>query len=553
MFVAPIASVQVGDQAGERQNIASGGHVLVPPERLAWHVPDPELAREKALERRNRAQQVDDKTTAAYQSRVLERIDTIRRAEQVRLSLEGVIQRTLANNYTLEVLRYNPAIDTTRVVEAEAAFDAAFFTNLVKNKVDRPTGSPLMPADVDQFQSSSGIRKLLASGAQVSGRYEFQRTDQTFAYQEINPEYTSKFIFEMRQPILRNFGIDFNRSLILVSKNDRAISDLTFERQIRDTLRTIEELYWRLVQARRDVVITARLLADFEAIYEYLVARQEFDITPVQILATKADLDQARVDFVRRRDAVLDAEDRLVAIMNDPEINLADDVEIIPDDFPHLERVVVDRLAEVQTALDNRTEIKEQELQIAKARIGVGRAKSAELPRFDLTFRTTFDGLAGSADRSFDEVTHAKFIEYYIGVELEVPIGNRAARAAYLRARLQHAQAVANLQRVFEEVILDVNLAARQLETSFDQIAPGFESAESREREVESIVARAERKDHSTLINELGARQSLANIRRSMLNAMVEYNIALVDLERAKGTLLQYNNVVIPTEVDLAR
>jgi hypothetical protein len=29
---------------------------------------------------------------------------------------------------------------------------------------------------------------------------------------------------------------------------------------------------------------------------------------------------------------------------------------------------------------------------------------------------------------------------------------------------------------------------------------------------------------------------------------MVEYNISIVDLERAKGSLLQYHNVVIPEE-----
>ena len=31
-----------------------------------------------------------------------------------------------------------------------------------------------------------------------------------------------------------------------------------------------------------------------------------------------------------------------------------------------------------------------------------------------------------------------------------------------------------------------------------------------------------------------------------MLSAMVEYDVAMIDLERAKGTLLPYNNVVIP-------
>jgi len=81
-------------------------------------------------------------------------------------------------------------------------------------------------------------------------------------------------------------------------------------------------------------------------------------------------------------------------------------------------------------------------------------------------------------------------------------------------------------------------------------IAPNVEAAEARVREVDSIVARAERKDINTLNTELGAWQSLANARRALIASMVDYNIAIIDLERAKGTLLTYDNVFIPLESD---
>jgi outer membrane protein TolC len=310
----------------------------------------------------------------------------------------------------------------------------------------------------------------------------------------------------------------------------------------------VEELYWRLVQARRDVTITARIIADFEVIYDYLEARQEFDITPVQLASTRASLEQSRTEFILREADVYDAEDRLVAAMNSEDIDLADDIEIIPTDVPRLDPVVLDRLSEVQTALDYRQEIHEQELRVANAKIAVGRAANLELPRLDLSFRTTYDGLGISADDSFDQLTQGDFIEYFVGVEFEYPIGNRGPRAASRRSRLQQQQQVAELKRVIEEVILDTNLAVRRVSTAYDAIPPSFETAEAREREVDSIVARAERKDFVVLNQELGARQSLAAARRTMLSAMVEYNISIIDLERAKGTLLEYYNVVVPTD-----
>ena len=55
--------------------------------------------------------------------------------------------------------------------------------------------------------------------------------------------------------------------------------------------------------------------------------------------------------------------------------------------------VVLDRLSEVQIALDNRPELAEADLAVRQARVRVGQAKNGVLPQFDVTFRYTVDGL----------------------------------------------------------------------------------------------------------------------------------------------------------------
>ncbi len=155
-------------------NEATGGAVLITLERLTSHVPDPEAAAQTFQASLEKARQSGDKAATNYARRVLQRIDSIRRAEKLHLTLEEVIHRTLAANYTIQTVAYNPAIETTRVVEAEAAFDAVFFTNIQKNKVNRPTGSELFATDSDTFNLTTGVRKLLPSGMQVSGQYPYQ-------------------------------------------------------------------------------------------------------------------------------------------------------------------------------------------------------------------------------------------------------------------------------------------------------------------------------------------------------------------------------------------
>ena len=101
-----------------------------------------------------------------------------------------------------------------------------------------------------------------------------------------------------------------------------------------------------------------------------------------------------------------------------------------------------------------------------------------------------------------------------------------------------------------ERVILEVNTAARAVQTAFDTIDPAMASADANEDQVNSVIARQERKDFTALNQELNARSSLAGSRSPLLDDLVLYNIAAAELERAKGTLPEYDNVLITSDIE---
>lgn len=212
--------------------------------------------------------------------------------------------------------------------------------------------------------------------------------------------------------------------------------------------------------------------------------------------------------------------------------------------------MVLDRLSEVQIALDNRPELAEADLAVRQARVRVGQAKNGVLPQFDVTFRYTVDGLGESGHDAFSELTKNNFQEYFIQVEFEIPVGNRAARARQVQARLRHAQAIAVLKQTYEGVILDVNVRLRQLRADYDQLGPNFESAEANEDQVDAIVARAESRNFVQLNQELNALTALATSRRDLIRSLIEYNMSIIELERAKGTLPEYNNIILTSELE---
>ncbi len=516
-------------------------------DRITWHTEDPQVAIafiEKELP--NITRQAD----RTFANRLLERLHSIERPNKIRLSLSDAVRRLLVNSHTVRVQSYNPAINTASVVEAEAAFDSVYFMNLSKNVRDVPTASQLAGSKIDSFSLTGGLRKLLPNGMQVSASLNISRVATDNQFQTLNPAYNSAFVGDLTQPLLRNSGIDFNRSNISIARNDRKISQQAFKRQVRQSLFLTEQLYWQLVRARREVTIRARLLSEFEKIYDFLWQRRDFDTYQIQLSQTKANLESSKADFIRVVNELHNAEDRLVATMNDPELNLATHVEIIPEDFPTSAPLALDSLAEVQAALDSRSEIAEARLQIDNANVRVGVAKNLALPRLDLNFRYTVNGLGSNGDQAFDQVTQSNFIEYLVGLNFEVPVGNRAAEAAERRARLIHAQQMAALKAQTEQVILDVNLAVRNIHTTYQLIDPSLESAQANEDQVTSVIARAERKDFTALNQELGARNALATSRSALLDALVQYNIAIIELERSKGTLLDYNNISLLEDDD---
>ncbi len=475
----------------------------------------------------------------------LRRIASVRRPRQVRLTLKECIQAALQHSYAVRTNGYNPAIQTTRVVEAEAQFDAVYFLNLNSNRQDRPSSSKLQGTYTDVRTLGTGVRKLLSTGTQVQIGYAASRTYTDLAYQTLNPAYFNQLTFEMKQPFLRGFGLDYNRSQIELSKLDRRISVEQFSRDLQQLLSDVEQAYWRLKQARADLVTTARLLGAFERIYAIVENRKEFDTFVIQRGQIRSRLETREAEFAARKANVRNAEDALKALINHPDLNLGVDVEIIPTDEFALDPVLIDRLGEVQAALDHRPELKEAKLQIEKARVGLGVAKNQSLPRFDVVFRYIVDGLGGNWGGAFEQMSHNDYNEYYVGLEFEWPIGNRGPEAAVRRARLQQSQAVAAYAARIENIITEVHKSVRDVQVAFEQIGPIVRAAQATEDQLRATVARQQAKDPANLEVELNANETLATSRTNLTSVLVNYNVALVTLEQKKGTLLKYNNIEI--------
>ncbi|NLX13178.1 MAG: TolC family protein [Phycisphaerales bacterium] len=497
-------------------------------------------------QRNNRKERIKDQYDQRRQ-KILSRYESIRRPKQVSLSLAEAIERGLRHSYYMQASSYAPAIDAARIVEAEAQFDAVFYTSFINDKSDRPTASQLMSSEALTRGFESGLRKRLATGAAVRTAYQLQRSSTNLTFQTMNPSYFNSFIVEFAQPLMRGFGLDFNRSQIELSRLDRRISVEQLRQRVRETVYNTEQAYWELMQARRLISVTARLLAELENILYQLEQRAlaSYDVYAIQLEMTRSRIEQQQAEFIRLRNNVRNAEDKLKSLINDPALNLAEDIEIIPSDVPTIEPIMVDRIGEVAIGLENRSELREARLAIQQAQIAIGAAKNQALPKLDVVFRYVVNGLGSNADRAFSQLSENDFHDYYLALEFEWPIANRGPQAKIRQARLQQAQATVAYRAQIENVILQIQQAVRVFQSSFEQIEPNVRSAQASRNQLQAIQARMIRRDPSNLEVELSAHESLSYARQNLLQVVLGYNLALTNLERQKDTLLRDYNIVI--------
>lgn len=476
-------------------------------------------------------------------------IKEIERPRQLRLSLNDALRRALLNNYAIKIDGYAPAISTAQTVQAEAAFDTIFFANVSRDNTDRPTPSQLAASATDTTVVAGGLRKLLATGAQLTFTQQMVRVDNPgFAFQTLNPAWTQNFVAELRQPLLRNFGIDFNRAQINIRKNERKINEEAFRARVIDILFQTEQAYWQLVALRRDVVINAELLAQARLTYDQVKARIDFDAYKTLLYRSEANVKQQEFSFIDVKNRVHNAEDLLLNLLNDPELPLSADLEIIPVDGPTIVEIVRDRYDAVQTALDQRPEIVQARHAVDIARLQLGIAKNQALPTLDVIYRMTLNGLGDNADKGFDQMTTGNFIDQFVGMELAWSFGERLERAGIRIAALQQSQAVVRYKQALDNIIQDVRTALRNLDSNYEQLQPSYQGMIAASENLRSLQERQERKSPAELDAVLNAQTNLSQSRRALLTAAVQYNIGLADVERAKGTLLQYNNVVLAQE-----
>lgn len=462
------------------------------------------------------------------------------------LSIDDVVRMALERNLRLAAEKLNPQRADAVVEEQRGAFDPVAVGEVSASGLRTVPRQQGAESRRRQMSASAGIVKLFELGTTVEAKTGGGRLWSNEPDLLVNPAYDALWSVSIAQPLLRGFGVRVNTARIASSLNERRIAIAQLRHVGIQTVREAKRNYWELVHAIR----AKALLEQAQARAEHLVDLVNVRVQAKDLGPHDPSVGQAKAGVAARHERVVVADDNIRAV--EDRLRVITEMAADPASWgqaltPTTEPVVteptldVDRAMEV--ALANRPDYQAAQILIENQDLAVEVARNGLLPRLDLKASLANTGLGDTPHRAGHSFGTFDNYEWSFGLVLEVPLGNRAERARYRRANLDRQQAVLGLRILERQIQIEVRDAIRAVTTSLERLRAAEATVRAEEDRVRAEEIRFKEAKLGTSQDVLFAQDALADAELRRLRALIDLNIALVELERAKGTLLDSSNV----------
>lgn len=460
---------------------------------------------------------------------------------------------SLTSSPYVQGLLTEPKIKCNDVVVADAAFDSTSFIDARFTGTNDPIGSILTTGDDstrfrdDLFASSIGLRKLNRSGSNVelTQRGGFQHNNSTFLIP--NSQGTSRLELSFSQPLMRDRGKAVNMTRVVLASIDVQLARSEVREKVQDHLVDVTRAYWDLYQTRAEFIQRSRLVHEAEKLHAMLLARSELDSQKRQVLRAEVALTRRRSELIRIRTRIANAQSRLRLLTGNASLMDASNWELLPQDQPLNQPIVLSKRQAALTALDNRPDIAQSLRAIQAVSSRVGAARNQVLPRLDLILSGYVAGLDDKSN-TFGAIGN-QFTDggpgFAAGIVFERPLGNRASEARYQRSRWELTRSVFEFQQTTETAITEVEIAVRETKATYAELAARIRSVQAAGAEVDYLYQRwkwlPDPSESAVLLIEdlLDAQERSADEERSVVAAQAAYAMSWINVRKAMGVLMQ--------------
>lgn len=522
----------------------------------------------------------------------------------VGIALQDAVAMALLKNPSLAISASNVRIARYTIVEVKGAYDvqlalkpsSSFSVQPPQNAFEAGPGevgkyTPMPgstpgatyttgPGDIIQHESAFqyGVGGQTENGLTYQAGIQQSRTYNNTVFNAYNPYYIATLNVALTQPLLKNAGINATKrqlKLAFVNADASAVQALI---DASSTIAQVEEAYWNLVAAWRNVAIQEEALKE-------AIAQQQSNVrlarrgalAPIGAVESQTQVSNFQNDVFSALQTVSQLQVQLKSLIVADPGDAIWTANLVPstsaEELPNagdLQQIVAEGRV-------NRPEVRQAEDKRQSADIDRGFAANQSLPQADVQVQYLSNGFAGILTPvpgfllgecfSVSALTtcptpppetqgkmawayHNMWAAYYptfnTALVVSYPVQGHLARGMRGVANEEETQAKLLMQRVQERIGAEARNALQSYQSALSKLDAARESRETAEAVYASEVRKFDN-GRSTTFLVLQRQVQLAQARGLELRAQTQLNQAVVELQRVDGTILTNNGVNLQT------
>jgi len=462
------------------------------------------------------------------------------RLETIDLALDQCRALALENNLDLKVQLLAPAIAQEYVKVQRAKFEALFTAEITYSKSDRPTPTTLdiSGSKTDYSRTALGVEIPLQTGGVISFDLADDRTKTDSTFSIFNPSYGNNSSVSISQPLLRNAGVRTNTHSIRIAEYEKLQTDIATKMEVIRVIAAIDRVYWRLYAAFKQLEVSKQR---YELAKAQLERAQRFvdagERAQIEVNRAEAGLAESLESIIVAENDMRNRRRETKQTLNKPGLEPRGITVIHPTTEPNPVHYTFDVDTLIAQAIENRGEMLDYELQLAKHISEIDFRRNQTLPLLTLNYSYNVNGLGPTRSAAYDLLTDHRFVDHYMGASLQIPLGNQAAKSNLRAALYSRMQTIASKDRQKIMIEVEVLSALDQAESNWLRVLAARQNTILQERLYQAEIRQFEN-GMRTSTDVLEAQTNFTNAQSTEINALAEYQIALVDLAYATGTLL---------------
>ena len=452
----------------------------------------------------------------------------------------------------VQVLRNSVLISQTAICDAAGKFDVRAFAESKYINTNDPVGSTLTTGGPNRWvdsnwYASAGLRERMVTGAEIEVSQKVGYEDSNSLYFVPPYQGTSRLSLRLNQPLLNGAGAAYNKSIVVLADINANIARDRLWKDLQSLLLDVHRAYWDLYLQRAVLLQRRRLYQQALIVRADLNARRDVDVLRGQLARAEAAVANREGAVIRYEGAVRNTEARLRTMVNDRLLDTPSVAELIPYEVPNRRYLPLNLADTLVTALKCRPEIQQSLKEIRAAGIRAEVAANEVLPVLNAIVETYVSGLRGYGQigAALGDQFSVGQPSYTVGLQFEMPLGgNRSANARLQQRRFELRQATCQLEVTTANVRAEVEIAVRDVETTFRELVSKSHAIIAGEAEIEYLTARwralpADQQSAGFVLDDLlTAQERLAQAEFDFASAETAYNMAPIGLNRAMGTLV---------------